>query len=309
MVFKQLDGQIEFSTNTNSDWQTYSPLINRIVKNNRYELSDVIINSKSIETIINTYGGNPLYGKKIAVIGDSEINGAYETSRETTYPNYIVARNNMAMFQTCCSKLAMPRYTNQNPADGITYRSLIGNYRDIIPGDVDIIWIHNGYNDTFDSETDDNATLSESELNMTDEECRTMNLSDANWRRSYKKSFNSLMIGLTNNFPNAKIVISLPYNWDGGKDGINAFIKSRCRVYGIEYIDGSSESGFNLSDTQYFTLKSDGTLKDNVHLSRFGSERISWVFEQFMKTRMQISPRKIPQKIYDADDTQNITTK
>lgn len=180
----------------------------------------------------------------------------------------------------------MPRYTNQNPSDGITYRSLIGNYRDIIPGDVDIIWIHNGYNDTFDSTTEDDATLSESELNMTDEQCRSKNLSEPDWKRSYKKSFNSLMIALTNEYKNAKIAISLPYNWDGNKTAINNFIKSRCKVYGVEYIDGSSESGFNLSDTQYFTIKSDGSLKDNVHLSKFGSKRISWTFEHFMKTRM-----------------------
>lgn len=188
----------------------------------------------------------------------------------------------------------MPRYTNQNPVDGITYRSLIGNYRDIIPGDVDIIWIHNGYNDTFDSTTEDDATLSESELNMTDEQCRTKNLSEPDWKRSYKKSFNSLMVALTNEYKNAKIAISLPYNWDGNKTAINSFIKSRCKVYGIEYIDGSSECGFTTDDKLYFTIRADGTLKDRVHLSLYGSERISWTFEQFMRTRMQISPRKIP---------------
>lgn len=265
------------------------------------------MNGKSLREILNTYGGNPIYGKKIAVIGDSEINGAYECDKTTTYPNYIVRRNNMMMFQTCCSKLAMPRYTNYNAADGITFMSLIGNYREIIPGDVDIIWIHNGYNDTFDSETADDAVLSASEAAMTDEQCRIQNVNDSSWTRSYKKSFNTLMIALTNEYPNAKIAISLPYNWSGSKTTQNNFIKARCAVYGIEYIEGSAECGFALTDTRYFTVKADGTLKDSVHLSRFGSERISWTFENFMKTRMQISPRRIPQRVYDADDTNNIT--
>ena len=306
MVFQQLSGKIELRTDTNTEFQVYSSKIGRIVQNNPDELSGVVVNGKSLREIVNVYGGNPIYGKKIAVIGDSEINGAYECGNTTTYPNYIVARNNMMMFQTCCSKLAMPRYTNFNPSDGITFRSLVGNYRDLIPGDVDIIWIHNGYNDTFDSETADDALLDPSEATMTDEQIRTQNISNPSWTRSYKKSFNTLMVALTNEYPRAKIAISLPYNWDGNKTAMNNFIKARCLVYGIEYIEGSAECGFTLTDTQYFTIKADGTLKDHVHLSRYGSERISWTFEQFMKTRMQISPRRIPQTVYDADDTNNL---
>lgn len=111
MVFHQLTGQIEFRTDTNVEWQTYSPLIDRIVYGNPDLLTKFKVNGKTIPEV----AGNPIYGKKIAVVGDSEINGAYECDRTTTYPNYIVQRNNMTMFQTCTSKLAMPRYTNQNP--------------------------------------------------------------------------------------------------------------------------------------------------------------------------------------------------
>ena len=302
MVFHQLDGNIEFRTNTNVAWLAYSPKIGRIVRGSPNLISRIQVNGKSIEEIM----GNPIYGKKIAVIGDSEINGAYECDRTTTYPNYIVQRNNMTMFQTACSKLAMPRYTNYNPSDGITYLSLVGNYKDLIPKDVDIIWIHNGYNDKFDSDTADDALLSPEEANLTDQQIMATNIVDSSWTRSYKKSFNTLMIALTNEYRNAKIAVSLPYNWNGGKTSMNNFIKARCAVYGIEYIDGSAESGFTLDDTRYFTVKSDGTLKDAVHLSLFGSERISWTFENFMKTRMQISPRLVPQRIYDADDTNNL---
>ena len=303
MVFHQLTGLIEFRTDTNVEWQTYSPLIDRIVYGNPDLLTKFKVNGKTIPDV----AGNPIYGKKIAVVGDSEINGAYECDNRTTYPNYIVQRNNMTMFQTCTSKLAMPRYPNQNPSDGITYVSLIGNYASLIPGDVDIIWIHCSHNDAFDSETDDDATLSAAEFAMTDEQCRQQNISDASWRRSYKKSFNTLMEHLTNEYQNARIAVALPYNFGGQKTSVNNFIKKRCAVYGIEYIDAAVESGFTLDDTQYFTVKADGTLKDQVHLSRFGSERISWMFENFMKTRMQISPRKVPQRVYDADDTNNIT--
>ena len=299
MVFQQLSGRIEFRTVTNKEWQTYSPLIARIVPNIPYELSGFMVNGKSLEEIIQMYGGNPIYGKKIAVIGDSEINGAYECNMETTYPNYIVQRNNMMMFQTCCSKLAMPRYTNQDPSQGITYPSLVGNFRSLIPGEVDIIWIHNGYNDAFDADTPDDELLSAGEAQMTDEQCRVVNVSDPTWTRSYKRSFNTVMVSLTNEYRNAKIAVSLPYNWDGGRTAINNFIKARCKVYGIEVIDGSSESGFTLDDTQYFTIRPDGTLKDHVHLSKLGSKRISWMFERFMKTRMQVSPHLTPQPTFE----------
>ena len=94
MVFHQLTGQIEFRTDTNIEWQTYSPLIDRIVYGNPDLLTKFKVNGKTIQEV----AGNPIYGKKIAVVGDSEINGAYECDRTTTYPNYIVQRNNMTMF-------------------------------------------------------------------------------------------------------------------------------------------------------------------------------------------------------------------
>ena len=295
MVFQQLSGNIELRTDTNVEWQTYSPLINRIVYGNPNQLTQVMVNGKSLQELM----GNPIYGKKIAVVGDSEINGAYECNNTQTYPNYIVQRNNMTMFQTCCAKVAMPRYYNDNPSDGVRLRSLVGNFRSLIPGDVDLIWIHIGYNDTFDSATADDEMLSPEEAALTDEQIMATNKVNSSWARSYKKSWNTLLVGLTNNYHTAKIAVSLPYNWYGNKTEINNFIKARCAVYGIEYIEGSAESGFTLDDTRYFTVKSDGTLKDYVHLSLFGSQRMSWVFENFMKTRMQISPRRIPQKVYD----------
>ena len=79
------------------------------------KIAEQLVGVATSEAITNTIRGmvyNPLWGKKLAVIGDSLISSP---TRETSYPAYIAQRNNMTLVHKGRSgeKLCEHRYDDQ----------------------------------------------------------------------------------------------------------------------------------------------------------------------------------------------------
>jgi len=86
---------------------------------------------------------NPLWGKKLAAIGDSLISSP---SHNTSYPYYIAQRNNMTLVHNGRSgeRLCLD---NTNALGQITNMSCIKSYTNDIPVDADFILCQIGAND------------------------------------------------------------------------------------------------------------------------------------------------------------------
>lgn len=82
----------------------------------------------------------------------------------------------------------------------------------------------------------------------------------------------------------------MPYYWNtnGGRDVRVQWMKTRCNKYNLEYIDGVESLGFSPSThIQYFNVESG--VPSPYHFSSIGHQRASYVYEQFLKTRVQFS--------------------
>ncbi len=86
---------------------------------------------------------NPLWGKKLAAIGDSLISSP---THSTSYPYYIAQRNNMTLVHNGRSgeRLCLD---NTNALGQITNMSCIKSYTNDIPADADFILCQIGAND------------------------------------------------------------------------------------------------------------------------------------------------------------------
>ena len=208
------------------------------------------ITKEKIEYIISesvkTAIPNYLYGKVLSVTGDSEAAG-HAIKKQDTYGNLIANRNKMTINNYAIGGRKLITGTET---------SLVDTYTEIAKNS-DYILVQIGYNDVFDEQVNDNS-----------EDTTT-----------FKGAFNVLIKGLQSNYPKAKIGFIEPYYF--GNISLKpraAWIKERCEFYHIQCIDGTVKSGLKYSckeQADYFI--------DIVHLTVLGHERMSYIYENFLR--------------------------
>lgn len=162
-----------------------------VVQNIQDQLSGVATTG-AITKAIQSMVYNPLWGKKLAVIGDSLIS---TPTRNTSYPAYIAQRNNMTLVHNGRSgeMLCMDR---TNELGVVNNPSCLNSYTNDIPQDADFILCQIGANDI--------AKWADNGWNADDTDMTT---------NTFKGCWNLLLIGLKQNYPNAKIGMILANNW------------------------------------------------------------------------------------------------
>ena len=134
--------------------------------------------------------GNPLWGKKLAILGDSLT---VVPGIPKSYGACIAERNNMELFNMGRGGKALCIDKEDNPA-------LIRCYTNGIPEDIDFILCQIGTNDASEWwARDEDASTPVEDTDMT--------------TNTFKGCFNNLLLGLKKTYPNAKVGIILPNNW------------------------------------------------------------------------------------------------
>lgn len=188
---------------------------------------------------------NYLKGKVLSVTGDSEAAG-YSIGKTNSYGNLIAARNGMTI--------------NNYAIDGRflttgAKTSLVDTYQEIALNS-DYILVQIGFNDRFSAIIEDDSVD----------------------KKTFKGAFNVLVQGLQSRYPTAKIGFIEPYYFRGTIGARAAWMKERCKFYHIQCIDGTANSGLRYDCEEqavYFI--------DDVHLTKLGHERMSYIYEQFMR--------------------------
>jgi hypothetical protein len=207
--------------------------------------------NKLIDDKINQVGEfdkitNYLKGKVLSVTGDSEAAG-HSIGKTNTYGNLIAARNGMTINNYAINGRKLITGTET---------SLVDTYQEIALNS-DYILVQIGYNDVF------NAGIEDDSVDTT----------------TFKGAFNVLVQGLQSRYPTAKIGFIEPYYFRGTSlKPRAAWIKERCEFYHIQCIDGTANSGLRYDCEEqavYFI--------DAVHLTILGHERMSYIYEQFMR--------------------------
>lgn len=214
-------------------------------------ITEKYINSLVSEQV-KTATPNYLYGKVLSVTGDSEAAG-HSIGKQNTYGNLIAARNGMTINNYAVNgrKLA---HVEGSLGSGTPLVDSITEFA----SDSDYILVQIGYNDAFDNTEDDDST-------------------DIS---KYKGAFNTYISGVLDNYPNAKIGIIIPYYFNNQQTRIDRmnWMKERCKHFHIQFIDGTVISGLNFdvsSQSSYFI--------DAVHLTALGHERMSYIYENFLR--------------------------
>lgn len=174
----------------------------------------VFINGKSLKTIIeeevylskyqklnmDAKQENPLWGKKLSVIGDSE-------AQEGSYVFNISSRNNMIMNHHAIGGTSMIGHT-------------VPNHMQNISTDADYIIVHTGYNDgPWDSTVADDSM----ETNT--------------FKGAWNYLLNSLKTNFPN--AKKVIMIPYYWRTDGTRPERSAWMKERCKFYLLECFDGT----------------------------------------------------------------------
>ena len=202
------------------------------------------------ENIKDILGGvtapNYLNGKVLSVTGDSEAAG-HTIGKQNTYGALIANRN----------KMTINNYAiNGRKLIAGTETSLVNTYAEIAKNS-DYILVQIGYNDGFNTGIDDNSD------DIT----------------TFKGAFNVLVKGLQSNYPKAKIGFIEPYYFGGiSLKPRAAWVKERCEFYHVQCIDGTTKSGLRkdcAEQSDYFI--------DEVHLTALGHERMSYIYENFLR--------------------------
>ena len=276
----------------------------------------IMINDKTLFQEIEyriTKTFNPLYGKKLAVIGDSLT--CYP-SMEKSYPYFIAQRNNMTLVHAGRGGEKLCRDIT-NSLGQVTNPATINSYTNDIPSDADFILCQVGTNDAADRWTKDKEL--EPPVDDTDMSLDT-----------FKGCWNNLLLGLKKNYPNARLGIILANNWGNCNIGSNQtevirdqtvqevsqWQKIQCQKLNIPVFDPledtkwfvsnfkiyySTNSLENLNLSWYDRMKLEmGTgqfekkktywisqaqyLYDNLHGSERGNKFLSYWYEQWMKT-------------------------
>lgn len=188
---------------------------------------------------------NYLKGKVLSVTGGSEAAGR-SIGKTNTYGNLIAARNGMTINNYAINgrKLTTGDKT-----------SLVNTYQEIALNS-DYILVQIGYDDRFSAVIEDDSVDT----------------------ATFKGAFNVLVQGLQSRYPTAKIGFIEPYYFGIANKASAAWIKERCKFYHIQCIDGTANSGLRYDcDEQavYFI--------DEVRLTKLGHERMSYIYEQFMR--------------------------
>lgn len=189
---------------------------------------------------------NYLKGKVLSVTGDSEAAG-HSIGKQNSYGNLIAARNGMTINNYAINGRKLITGTET---------SLVDTYQEIALNS-DYILVQIGYNDSFKAEIDDNSQD----------------------KTTFKGAFNVLVQGLQSRYLKAKIGFIEPYYFAGTNIKPRAeWVKERCEFYHIQCIDGTANSGLRHDceeQAEYFI--------DSVHLTILGHERMSYIYEQFMR--------------------------
>lgn len=189
---------------------------------------------------------NYLKGKVLSVTGDSEAAG-HSIGKQNSYGNLIAARNGMTINNYAINGRRLRTGTET---------SLVDTYQEIALNS-DYILVQIGYNDPFNAEIDDNSQD----------------------KTTFKGAFNVLVQGLQSRYPKAKIGFIEPYYFASTNIKTRAeWVKERCEFYHIQCIDGTANSGLRYDcekQAEYFI--------DSVHLTILGHERMSYIYEQFMR--------------------------
>lgn len=189
---------------------------------------------------------NYFSGKILSITGDSEAAG-HSIGKQNTYGNLIASRNNMTINNYA---------VNGRKLITGTANSLVDTYTEIAKNS-DYILVQTGYTDSFDASIAD----------------------DSKDKSTFKGAFNTLVEGLQNTYPTAKIGFIEPYYFAGTNlKPRAAWIKERCEFYHIQCIDGTAKSGLRKdceAQSDYFL--------DAVHLTALGHKRMSYIYENFLK--------------------------
>ena len=189
---------------------------------------------------------NYLKGKVLSVTGGSEAAG-YSIGKTNTYGNLIAARNGMTINNYAIDgrKLATGDKT-----------SLVNTYQEIALNS-DYILVQIGYNDNIFS-----SLVEDDSVDTT----------------TFKGAFNVLVQGLQSRYPTAKIGFIEPYYFRVTISARAAWIKERCKFYHIQCIDGTANSGLRYDCDEQAVYFIDG-----ARLTKLGHERMSYIYEQFMR--------------------------
>lgn len=229
--------------------------INLFTDEDDNQYKKVFINGLNLEQIIAKELKNPLFGKKLAIIGDSQ---SCTPNKETCYAGLIAKRNNMQYVNNGVGGTKL-NLSVDSPSGG-TYPAIIDSYLNDIPMDSDFILIQAGYNGSFDEGVDDESLD----------------------KSTFKGCWNIILSSIKTTFPNSTCGIMLPYSWITTKVDRVEWMKTRCDKYGFEYFDQTKL--FTTNQVQYFEEgKAFG-----VHLSTLGARKVSYPIEDWMKKTMNI---------------------
>jgi len=204
------------------------------------------ITPPGVTNIVNEMTSNPLWGKKLAVIGDSLT---CTPSKEQSYSAFIARRNNMVLVNNGRGgeKLCNDR---TNALGQVTNISTIKSYTNDIPVDADFILVQIGTNDAGDYWAKDEAQ------NTPDTDMTT---------NTFKGCFNNLLIGLKTYYPNAKLGIILPHRWatnvgtnsedvlsTGAHSRVADWEKKQCHRFNIPVFDPTVDTRMVLWNSKTF---------------------------------------------------------
>ena len=253
-----LSSDNDITLKTDSKIKIYTSEFDHDIENilvNDIPLSQIIISTMESNKLDFINAQNPLWGKKLVIVGDSEASGAF------SYGNRLANRNNMSVENHSIGGYKL-----------VGSNQLLEKYQDYIQHDTDYIIVHIGCNDgeywTGHEQDDDESTDTS----------------------TFKGAWNTFLQGLKENYPNAKKAIMSHFYWDTqqGRDTRAKWMMSRCNKYNLEYLDGVESFGFSpTTHAQYFTNENGSP--SPYHMSTLGHERVSYIVEQFLKTRVQFS--------------------
>ena len=229
---------------------------------------------KTLDQEIKIPSLNYLFGKKIAVLGDSMVAG-HTLNFSQTWGYKLAARNNMYIYNYGYNGSYL---TNKDITSGsVTTHGAVVRYADMI-NDADYIVVWCGTNDARQ------VYASTDEILLGD-----INNSDIN---TVYGALNHLLPALQNKYPISKILILTPFNRDpfvqqgSRKPYANTIIaiKTVCEKYSIAYYEVGRESGISWNNVgNRLSSLALNYPSDSYHLSEAGHEYISYSIEQRLR--------------------------
>ena len=216
---------------------------------------DVSELKKDVSELKTSKSENRLYGKTMAILGDSMAKG-HTLKEEQTWAYKIANRNGMAYQKFAINGMFIT--TGHGDADA----NCLLEQAKKIDNNPDIIVIHMGTNDR-----NSKVELGKWTIGNTD----TTNL------------FGALRVAFTylaENFPLAQVMFITPYYYQEQTDYIGS-IESACKYVGWHCKNNKQGGIWAWNDNVRKTL-----FLDQIHLNEVGQERVSYEYEGFMRTFM-----------------------